>query len=213
MSQSSEDKSINDKVEDGLSSFIDKARTATSEFISKASDATSQLVSSASDATSEMAAKAKSAIVEDDDAPGYNAPAELDNPLEQGNEEGLEGEVAAAAAAAAVEEKREEVILKLGDVIYIVDPTNEILNDSTFIIEYIDPKKIKLVNIKSFDKTQLRINPDGVIGEGTITEIKLLSRNSDEGFALQNGLVPGKWVNIYFGGDFPTVITGEITNL
>ena len=212
MSQSSEDKPINDKVEDGLSSFIDKARTATSEFISKASDATSQLVSSASDATSEMAAKAKSAIVEDDDAPGYNAPAELDNPLEQGNEEGLEGEVAGLEEVAA-EEKREEVILKLGDVIYIVDPTNEILNDNTFIIEYIDPKKIKLVNIKSFDKTQLRINPDGVIGEGTITEIKLLSRNSDEGFALQNGLVPGKWVNIYFGGDFPTVITGEITNL
>ena len=106
-----------------------------------------------------------------------------------------------------------EVILKLGDIIYIVDPTNEILNDNTFIINYIDPTKIKLINVKTFDATQLNVKENGVIGTGTITEIKIISRNPNEGFARQNDLVPGKWINIYFGGDYPTVITGEITNL
>jgi hypothetical protein len=42
---------------------------------------------------------------------------------------------------------------------------------------------------------------------GTISEIKIISRNPNEGFARQNDLVPGKWVNIYFGGEYPTVIT------
>jgi hypothetical protein len=106
-----------------------------------------------------------------------------------------------------------EVILKLGDVIYISDPTNEILNENTFIITYIDPKKIKLVDVKTFEETQLNVKEDGTIGSGTIAEIKIVSRNPNEGFARQNDLVPGKWVNIYFGGEYPTVITGEITNL
>ena len=106
-----------------------------------------------------------------------------------------------------------EVILKLGDVIYIIDPTNEILNENTFIITYIDPRKIKLVDVKSFEETQLNVKEDGTIGSGTISEIKIISRNPNEGFARQNDLVPGKWVNIYFGGEYPTVITGEITNL
>ena len=67
-----------------------------------------------------------------------------------------------------------EVILKLGDIIYIVDPTNEILNDNTFIINYIDPTKIKLINVKTFDATQLNVKENGVIGTGTITEIKII---------------------------------------
>ena len=87
------------------------------------------------------------------------------------------------------------------------------MNENTFIITYIDPTKIKLVDVKSFEETQLNIKSDGTIGSGTISEIKIISRNPNEGFARQNDLVPGKWVNIYFGGEYPTVITGEITNL
>jgi len=130
--------------------------------------------------------------------------------------EGLEGEGSKELdiSKEAVEVKEQaEVILKLGDVIYISDPTNEILNENTFIITYIDPRKIKLVDVKSFEETQLNVKEDGTIGSGTITEIKIISRNPNEGFARQNDLVPGKWVNIYFGGEYPTVITGEITNL
>jgi hypothetical protein len=103
--------------------------------------------------------------------------------------------------------------LQLGDIIKFQDFSNKILHDKIFFIEYIDPTKIKLINIDTLLKTELRIQPDKKIGDGTISEIKLLKRNKDAGFAKQNGLVPNTWVTIYFGGDVPNVITGKITNL
>jgi len=103
--------------------------------------------------------------------------------------------------------------LQLGDIIKIKDYSNQTLNNKTFFIEYIDPTKIKLINIDTLLKTELRIQPDKKIGDGTISEINLLKRNKDAGFAKQNGLVPNTWVTIYFGGDVPSVITGKITNL
>ena len=106
-----------------------------------------------------------------------------------------------------------EILLKLGDIILISDPTNEILNNNVFFIEYIDPKKIKLINSETFEKTVLPISSDGIIGDGSITSIKIISSNPEQGYARQNDLLPGTWINIYFGGEIPLVITGEITNL
>ena len=103
--------------------------------------------------------------------------------------------------------------LRLGDVIVIKAPTNEILNDGTFLIEYIDKEKMKLINAETFEKTQLRINKNGVIGDGSITEIKIISSNPNRGYARQHGLLTGTWINIYFGGDMPLIITGQITDL
>ena len=103
--------------------------------------------------------------------------------------------------------------LRLGDVIVIKAPTNEILNNGTFFIEYIDKEKMKLVNGDTFEKTQLRINKNGVIGDGSITEIKIISSNPNRGYARQHGLLTGTWINIYFGGDMPLIITGQITDL
>lgn len=108
---------------------------------------------------------------------------------------------------------KEEILLKLGDIILITDPTNEILNNNIFLIEYIDTKKIKLINSETFEKTILQISPEGIIGDGNIQEIKVISSNPENGYARQNGLLPGTWINIYFGGEIPTVITGKITNL
>ena len=111
-------------------------------------------------------------------------------------------------------EKRDnEIMLKLGDIIFISDPTNEILNDQIFLIEYIDPTKIKLINSDTFEKTVLQISQDGIIGDGNIKAIKVISSNPENGYARQNDLLPKTWVNIYFGGELPTVITGEITNI
>lgn len=103
--------------------------------------------------------------------------------------------------------------LQLGDIIRIKDNSNKILNNQTFFIEYIDNTKIKLINIDTLLKTELKIQPDKRLGDGTITEINLLQRNKDSGYAKQNNLVPNTWVTIYFGGDVPMVITGKITNL
>jgi len=111
------------------------------------------------------------------------------------------------------ENKESEILLKLGDIILITDPTNEILNNNVFLIEYIDPTKMKLINSETFEKVILPISVDGLIGDGSIQTIKVISSNPKEGYAKQNDLLPGTWVNIYFGGEVPTIITGKITNL
>ena len=103
--------------------------------------------------------------------------------------------------------------LFLGDIIKITAPTNEIFNEQTFLIDYIDKNKIILINTASLEKTMLKIQADGSLGDGTITLIDLIERNQYPGYARQNSLLPGIWVNIYFGGDVPAILTGEITNL
>lgn len=105
------------------------------------------------------------------------------------------------------------VSLQLGDVIRIEDPTNDILNNNTFMIDYINQEIIKLIDVNDLNAVQLRINEDGTIGSGTITEIDLLYRNDNVGYARQNNLLPSTWINIFFGGETPVVITGQITNL
>jgi hypothetical protein len=103
--------------------------------------------------------------------------------------------------------------LRLGDVIKINDPTNEVLNNNSFLIDYIDDGLMKLININDFTLTTIKINQDGVLGDGTIDSISLVYRNDKKGYSRQNNLLPGTWINIYFGGDIPTILTGEITNL
>jgi len=129
------------------------------------------------------------------------------------NEEIIDDQVKVLTDEEIVSEKEKNVILKLGDIILITDPTNEILNNNIFLIDYIDQQKIKLINSETFEKVVLQINSNSVVGDGSITGIKILSTNDKEGYARQNDLLPGTWINIYIGGDIPSVITGEITNL
>ena len=111
-------------------------------------------------------------------------------------------------------EKNELVIeLQLGDIINISNPKNDKINNQIFLIDYIDKTKMYLINTDTLDKIKLKINEEGIIGDGNITQISILSRNDVKGYARQNGLLSGKWINIYFGGDYPVIITGEITNL
>ena len=103
--------------------------------------------------------------------------------------------------------------LQLGDVISIANPLNEVLNDQTFIIDYIDKSKTYLINTETLERIRVPISPDGTFGDGNITKIAILSRSDSPSYARQNGLLPDKWINIHFGGDYPVIITGEITNL
>jgi hypothetical protein len=111
--------------------------------------------------------------------------------------------------------KADETILELqlGDVIQISNPLNDNLNDQTFIIDYIDKSKAYLINTDTLERLRLSIDEDGTIGDGNITRIAILSRSDTPSYARQNDLLPGKWINIYFEGDFPVIITGKITNL
>jgi len=103
--------------------------------------------------------------------------------------------------------------LQLGDIISIKDPSNTNLNNNTFFIDYIDTSKIKLINVDNLTSIELNLNEDKTIDNSTITTITLLNRNDNPGYALQNNLLPNTWINVYFGGEVPMVITGEITNL
>ena len=103
--------------------------------------------------------------------------------------------------------------LDLGDIIEIIAPKNDQLHQSTFYITYIDDDKIRLTNVASLEKIQLNIDGASGLADKSITEIHLLSRAEESGYARQNGLLTGIWIEIYIGGEVSTIITGEITNL
>lgn len=114
-----------------------------------------------------------------------------------------------------LEPKKEdiELELQLGDVIKITNPVNENLNEQIFLIDYIDKTKAYLINTDSLNTIKVKISEDGVLGDGNISKIEILRRADSPSYSRQNGLLPGKWINIHFGGDYPVIITGEITNL
>ena len=111
------------------------------------------------------------------------------------------------------EEKQTTVSLELGDIIKIYAPENSDIDQDTFFIKYIDQEKIILVDIATFKTTTLKIDSDKKFTDKSIRQIDLLSRSPVPGYARQNGLLLGVWVNIHFLGDLPMVITGEITSL
>ena len=104
------------------------------------------------------------------------------------------------------------VTIELGDIIEVVAPTNIELHESSLYVTYIDEYKVLATNIATLEKIQLNINNERFTDE-SIRQIAILSRSETAGYARQNGLVLGVWVDIHFGGEFPTIITGEITNL
>jgi len=103
--------------------------------------------------------------------------------------------------------------LKLSDVIRIIAPDNQLFNHQMFFIDYIDEERINIVNMDTMDMLKLRIHEGGILGDGTIQEIVVVSRAQLEGYARQHGLTVGKWIDVYFDGQTPSVLTGEITNL
>ena len=107
----------------------------------------------------------------------------------------------------------ETLQLKLGDIIQIESPSNEIYNDKVYLITYIDDKQIEIQDITSLKKTTLMINENGELTEESIISISLMSRDEENGYARQNGLLPKTWITITMGGDLPAIFTGEITNL
>jgi hypothetical protein len=102
--------------------------------------------------------------------------------------------------------------LQLGDIIQIFYPLNLNFHEQIFIIDYIDNTKLYLINIDTLKLEKLSIK-NGVIGDGNIIEIDILNRSDNPSYAVQNGLLTGTWIDIHFGGDFPAIISGEITNL
>jgi hypothetical protein len=103
--------------------------------------------------------------------------------------------------------------LELGDIIEINAPSNAELNDNTFFITYIDDHEIDLTNVSTFHPYHLKMDDHRHITDESIRVISLLSRSEEPGYARQHLLLPKTWVDIHFGGEVPTITTGEITNL
>jgi hypothetical protein len=47
-----------------------------------------------------------------------------------------------------------------------------------------------LINTDTLNKIKLKISSDGIIGDGTITQLSILSRNETPSYAIENGLTP-----------------------
>jgi len=101
--------------------------------------------------------------------------------------------------------------IQLGDIIEILSE-NPTLNNNKFFVKYIDSKKITIINIENNEEEILKINENNELEE-SIEEIILLSRADFPGYAKQNNLIKGTWIDIYFKGDIPFIIIGKITDL
>ena len=103
--------------------------------------------------------------------------------------------------------------LQLGDIIKIIAPSNSALNEHIFFINYLDNRIIKLIDTDKKETIILNIDEDGNLTDESIQEIELLSRANSNSYAKQNNFLPNTWIDVYFNGDVPLTITGEITNL
>ena len=108
--------------------------------------------------------------------------------------------------------KDSQMKLKLGDIIEIKAPSNDLLNNNTFFIDYIDERRLAIIDVATLETAYLNME-NGSLTDESIHEIFLLSRAEEAGYARQNKLVPGTWIELHIGGDVSTIITGEITGL
>ena len=103
--------------------------------------------------------------------------------------------------------------LKLGDIIQI-EAKNQDLNEHVFVIDYLDADKLRLIDADTMLLRTLTINAEtGSFSDESISNINILDHAPEPGYARQNGLLPNTWIDIYFGGEHPTVITGRVSNL
>ena len=107
------------------------------------------------------------------------------------------------------------IFLQLGDVFKITNSTNDIYNNQSYYVEYIDSHKMKTIHVDSLDRIDFDITADLRLSEKDSDKIingniDLLFRNHYEGFALQHKLFINTWIRIIF--DYGEIL-GEITEL
>ena len=103
-----------------------------------------------------------------------------------------------------------KVYIKLGDIIDIEAPDDTALHDKRFLVIYTDTTQIKLVGD---EEIILYIDDEGGFSNESIENITIISRSESGSYAIQNDLVTDTWIDIYFEGDIPLLVTGQITNL
>ena len=109
-------------------------------------------------------------------------------------------------------EDESNLFLELGQIIQINAPSNSQINQHIYLIEYLDEDIIKLVDNDNLSTLILHLQ-DKKFTDETIESVYILAKPSEKGYAKQNNLNPSRWISIHFGGDVPTIINGQITDL
>lgn len=103
--------------------------------------------------------------------------------------------------------------LELGDIIRIVSPNEVKLHNQVFFVYYLDPLDvIVLIHTTLLEKYEISLKDGGFL-QSNVEKIEIINKSAEKGFARQNGLVRGSWVEIEFEGEQRIIITGLITEL
>ena len=103
-------------------------------------------------------------------------------------------------------------ILKLGDVIQIKGIIKDEIDEKDYyLVEYLTSEKMKVINVRTKELLEFSISDDGIIDNGKISDIIVLSSNKENGYARQHKLLPPK--NIIITLNDGTELRGEITNI
>lgn len=107
-----------------------------------------------------------------------------------------------------------KVNIKLGDIIEIDAPNDDLINSKLFLVDYVGNAQITLINLtdETADDAILYVE-DGNLRNESIETIIIRKRNDISGYARQNDLLPNVWIDIQFDGNIPLIITGRITQL
>ena len=105
-----------------------------------------------------------------------------------------------------------QLILKLGDIIEINSPNNDLYHEHVFIIDYIDNTSIDLIKINDGTPQSLALE-NNTFKDESIEQIFLLDRSENDGYIKQNDIEVGQWLNLHFGGDFPAIFTTQVTSI
>lgn len=106
-------------------------------------------------------------------------------------------------------------ILKLNDIIEIIASDNDTFDKKIFVITFINNETVKIKNKIGTYTLELVVNEENklMFKDDSIEEVNIIQRSNVNGYAAQNGLVEGTWIRIYFDGDFPLIVSGEIQNV
>ena len=110
------------------------------------------------------------------------------------------------------QETEPKLFFELGQMIKIYAPTISDINEKIYLIDYLDDNIIKLINDTDFSKLDLTIK-DGKLTNESIEKISIIFTPKIKGYARQHNLIPTNWISIEFGGNIPTFINGQITDL
>ena len=103
--------------------------------------------------------------------------------------------------------------LQLGDIIRIVSPKEPSLHEQTFFVYYYDQNELlELIHTSNFTILQIALK-DGALTDSPIENIIILNRSVHKGFARQNGLISGIWIELEFGGEHRVIVTGLVTHV